>query len=509
MKHKTKSILYSLIQSLKESDFIKFKQFIINDDLKIKLLDIYRHSEEDISDKVVIKSLDKIISEKDYIDLKNSIEDTLLEYLNTNYYPGDTKKKLQKELTLAHTLCKLGYVKKGLDRIKKITETAKSYNLFITVALALDYTLELAHEYRSNPEKARQISEEINENFELKNNYMQYKLLSLQIYSYQNVLNVDEKIINNFLNNPLLKDNTKPKSIIACFFYYMALMDLHDIAKNYKERLKVANNAVAYFKGILKTNDFYFPKYYYLIERKAYSELLINDFNELKKTLDSLDQLIVPQYLSNNLAFQYKLEVFKAKYSLSYYLEKDENKAYELLQTKFIDFLNSKQSTLNDLQSFYYNIFLNYIVKFQKNQDVIGLSPLFFKFFKKNITLLNPKHTFVMQTFICIFFSAYLTMDKKEFKYFFETNLFLNNKGVFETPNSNYYFVYKMYILMLEVFDLGTFYNKKTLFDYLDLWSQLPDIKNKALYIAHHALTKEFDNVKNEIWMKRYLTSQI
>ena len=502
MTTEKKSILHSLILSLKEEDFLNFKQINTGKDLKIELLEFYRTNKTEISDQEVYRSFYSNIVKNEFIELINETENSLLEFYSSTYYKGNTSDKLQKELTFAYTLCQLGHIKKGLDRIKEICEKAKNYNLFNVVAIALDYLLEIDHEYRLNPIKAIEISNEINENSILRDNYTQYKLLSLQIYSYQSVLNIDKKIIQNFFNHPLLKNNTKPKSIIACYFYYMALMDLHEINKNYKEKLKVVNNAVAYFKGVLKNTDFYFPKYYYLLERKAHSELLLKDFNELKKTIDIVGQIQLPESFKNNVSFLYKFEVLEAKYTLSYYLEVDTKKAYHLLQTKFVNFINKKQSSINDKISFYYNIFYHYLITYQKSDEVINLSPSYFKFFTKNFTILNPNNTYITQTFICIFFSAYKTMSKEDFIIFFDSKLYKNKKEINDIAKGDYFFIDKMYQLILKAYDLGSFYNEDLLTEYFEIWDYITEINNQVAYIAKSALLNEFYKVKNRPWMK-------
>jgi len=500
MKTTQASSLYQLLKETDENKLNEFKEFISSEDLKLALVNIFEKNKETISDEIVLINLTNL-KNNELQNLKEETEKSLLSFYNLNYFPNNTENILKKNLDLAHTLCSLGHTKKGLAKIKKIKNLAASYNLFDVVNTALVYIVGIDQTYRLNPEKAAEIAKETEENIQLLSNLNQYKMLSLQIYSYQNVLDIDIEIIDNFTKHPLLADRTKPKSILACYYYYLALMDLHNIAKRKKERLKVVNSAVAFFKGIVKTNSYFFPRYFFLMERKLHSELLLNDFDELKKSLDTLQQIEIPEKLTKNLTFLIIFDILKLKYNISYYIETDHQKAIELYESKVIPYLDNKKITANDRQNFFYSTFFNYTVKFNKQKEAVELISKYLNYFHKHFKVINPGHRFTLETFICIFISAYNVLNKDEFIDLFQTHLFKVKNKNFNPEEGSYDFTKKMYDLMLTAYDKGSFFNERIYTKYIDIWSYKTDLYQKMICISKHILADEYKAVKKQKWM--------
>ncbi len=499
MKIKNSTLIYDLLNELSEENLSEFKTYVFGKKDELNFIEAYEKNKDNVSDDIILNSTNNTSTENSFEIIKKNTQESLLNYIHLNHYAENSIEKLKKELELADIICSYGNKEIGLVKIQKIKDIAQSYNHFDVVSIALDYLLKYDDSYKLKPEKALEFAKEFDHNLELIVNKNTYAHLSLQIFSYQNILNVEPEVIQNFLNNPLLKDKSKTKSIIARYYYYMALMDSYSLTKNFKERFIVVNNAVAYFKGVLKTNNFFFSKYIFLLERKAHSALLLRDFEDLKKTINLIEQINIPTEYLNDHTFLFKIELIRLKYTCIYLANTDLDKAFDFLKTDFSNILNTKQASIGDLQQTYYTLIFHYAVKFQKHDEIIKLTPHFTAFFFENHKSLDPNRTNLLQIFICIFLAAYKALNLVEYKQFIKTVLTHPNASIQDKINIEFHYIDKLNKIILDAFANG-FFSEDTFKKYVKLWSFKPGIHDKAICIAQNSLPKEYRIVRNQSW---------
>ena len=504
MSVENKTLLYNLLGDLSKSKLKEFKNYSSGNLEHLEIIKLYENFTTKITDDFLLNTFEPKISIQELEQIKESLLATLLSFLHNSFFQENSKEYLKKELEISAVLCSYGYNNNGLVKIKEFKELDKNMNHFDVVNIALDYLIKYDDSYRLNIHKAIEIEKEIKTNIELQANLYSYTNLSLQIYTLQNVPNIENDIINKYVKHPLLQDKSKPKSIMARYYYYMALMDSYSfLNKNNNKRLEVVNNAVAYFKGILKTNEYYFPKYLFLLERKAHSEILLEDYKELKRTIDTLFQIEIPEKFNTNPTFAFQLESMRLKYLFSYSINLDKEKAFELLQNDYKKIVVNKLSSIGDTQHNYYTMIFNYAVKFNNYQEVINTSKDFFKFFKENHSSLNPGKTTIMQIAICTFLSAYKIYSKEEFIEFVEQHIISDNEALFDKDNGEYHYINKMSEHILDVYETG-FFNENNFNNYIKLWSFKPEIHNKVVCISQNILHNEYNKSKNENWNNKY-----
>jgi hypothetical protein len=217
--------LQLLVNSLIATEYKSFKKKKIsskkNDRVKLDLLHVFKEKKTSAKEKFLKKYK---LDTKKYSFLKHKLFQDILNFLKSHY-------NIYSELALQHNiiefdiLLKRGLFIKANRKLKKIKEIAVEKCDFNTCTMvqskAISYRL---FEYTNSKITLQDASTELKEYQELLENLNAYQLLSDEVlflhYGFLDMRVENRDGILKYLDNELIKDKTKARSVLSMYYYY-------------------------------------------------------------------------------------------------------------------------------------------------------------------------------------------------------------------------------------------------------------------------------------------------
>jgi len=326
-KHSEKYDLYKLIHSLNSNELRKVRSYLNSSENKKSR--IYKELFERIKrqsefNEQELKKEFKLSNEK-FRDIKFYLIRFILDCLK-KIDPGKAKIKFYKDIIELRILTGKGLFRKASRKLKFLKERAIVRHDFALICDLLRFSESLTMFEASEDEliqKTLEVKKEINYYLDLAKNLNEYSALTIEIlglgYKMSDSRLEQNSILLNFLNHPLLENESKAKSDLAKYIYFEAKCLLYMGVNNYENAsiyaLKGWNHVIEIHSPYRNDNHLILTS----LSNYLHAVLRISDIEAYNNMVPQFEEIVETQLKDSTLRQKAKTFAMHSSVKLTYF----------------------------------------------------------------------------------------------------------------------------------------------------------------------------------------------